>query len=162
MKIFKLIILPIFSFALSLPQSFSADFNQTIISNKNTLHYSGKIFYKNKNIVWKYIKPYSKIIWIKDKIYVYEPDLMQVTIMNRKKSLDKLLKNAKKVKQNLYVATYEGKKYYFVFDNRLKKLYYNDDMGNKVEIIFYNYKNNAPTKEFEINFPEEVDVIYQN
>jgi outer membrane lipoprotein carrier protein len=162
MKMLFIFLSAVFSFALTLPKTFSADFNQTIKSDNKTLHYKGKIFYKNGNLVWKYTYPYKKTIWVKDQIYIYEPDLMQVTIMPRKNdTLKELLKKAKKISRNLYMTEYKGKKYYFVYDKYLRKLYYNDDMGNKIEIVFYDFKPNAPSKVFKLNFPNDVDVIHQ-
>jgi outer membrane lipoprotein carrier protein len=162
MRFIILAFISILAYALSLPKEFSANFTQHIFSNDKNLTYKGKIFYKNKELVWKYTYPTEKIIWIKDKVYIYEPDLYQVTITKRKKlTLDKIVKNSKKIGKNLYLSKINNKKIYFLYDKTLQKLYYTDELGNKVEIKFYNQKNYAPKKVFEINFPNDVDYIYQ-
>lgn len=153
-------------FALTLPKQFSADFNQTIDSDQKTLHYRGEIFYKNGQIVWKYTYPYQKTIWVKSRIYIYEPDLMQVTVIDKKENnLIEILKKAKKIDKNRYETEYKGKKYYFILSNgKIKlpqKIYYTDEMGNKVVIKFYNFKNEVNDKVFDLNFPDDVDVIHQ-
>jgi outer membrane lipoprotein carrier protein len=116
----------------------------------------------NKNIIyWKYTYPNLKEIWIKDKVYIYEPDLMQVTISKKPKlNLFKILKNAKKLKNNLYVAFADNKEIYFIYDKRLKKAYYTDDIGNRVEIYFKKIDKNISIP--PLNFPKDIDIIYQN
>ncbi len=162
MKIIILFFITILSFGIELPKEFSADFNQTIISNNKKLIYKGKIFYNKGNIVWKYTYPTEKIIWILDKIYIYEPDLYQVTITKRDKTtLNEIIKNAKKIKNNLYESTIKDKKIYFIYDRTLKKLYYTDDVGNKVKINFYNQKKSVNKKAFDLKLPEDVDFIYR-
>ena len=162
MRLIILAFISILTYALTLPKEFSANFTQHIYSNDKNLTYKGKIFYKNKELVWKYTYPTQKTIWIKDKVYIYEPDLYQVTITKRKKlTLDKIIKNSKKIGKDLYVSKINDKKIYFIYDKTLKKLYYTDEFGNKVEIKFYNQKNYAPAKIFNINFPNDVDYIYQ-
>jgi outer membrane lipoprotein carrier protein len=121
------------------------------------------VFYNQGDIVWKYIYPYKKIIWVKDKVYVYEPDIMQLTIAKRKNNtLSDILKHSKKVKDHLYKAKIENKTVYFIYDKTLKKIFYTDEVGNKVNIVFYNQKNNAPKNVFKLTYPQDVDVIYQN
>ncbi len=162
MKFIILILVSILSYAITLPKQFSADFIQTITSDKKTLTYKGKVFYNQGNIVWKYTYPYKKIIWIEDKVYIYEPDIMQLTITKRKKNtLSDILKNSKKIKNNLYKAEIEDKKIYFIYDKTLKKIFYTDEIGNKVEVNFFNQKNSTPLKIFEVHYPKDVDIIYQ-
>ena len=86
-------------FALNLPEYFSADFTQKIYSDNSILTYKGKIFTDSKKVFWKYTYPNEKEIWITDKVYVYEPDLMQVTISKKPKlNIFNAIKNAKKKK----------------------------------------------------------------
>jgi len=152
-----------FLFALTPPKEFSAKFTQTITSQNKKITYKGEVFKKGNEIVWIYNYPTDKTIWIKDKIYVYEPDLMQLTIAKRKKTtLEDLIKNAKKIKDNLYETTAENKQIYFIYDNTLEKIFYDDDLGNKVVINFYDQKKSANENVFKLNYPKDVDVVYQN
>jgi len=163
MRFIILFLISILSYALNLPKEFSADFTQTITSHKKNLVYKGKVFYNQGDIVWKYTYPYKKTIWVKDKIYIYEPDIMQVTIAKRKNNtLSDILKRSKKVKDHLYKATIENKTVYFIYDKMLKKIFYTDEVGNKVNIVFYNQKKHAPKNIFKLTYPQNVDVIYQN
>jgi len=160
----KLILLiAVFLFAITPPKEFSAKFIQTIKSDGKTITYKGEVFKNNNEIVWKYTYPTDKTIWIKDKIYIYEPDLMQLTIANRQNgTLNDILSRAKKIKDHLYVADIDHKKIFFIYDKTLKKIYYTDDLGNRVEIKFSAQKNRADKNVFKLNFPQDVDVVYQN
>jgi outer membrane lipoprotein carrier protein len=148
-------------FAINLPKNFAAKFTQYIYQNNKKLTYKGIVILNNNQIYWKYTYPSLKEIWIKDKVYIYEPDLMQVTVSKKPKlNLFKILKNAKKLKDNLYVALADNKEIYFIYDKTLKKAYYNDDIGNRVEIYFK--KINKNLKIPPLNFPKDTDFIYQN
>jgi len=151
-------------FALTLPKYFSADFTQKIYSDSKVLTYKGKIYTDSKNVFWKYTYPNEKEIWINDKVYVYEPDLLQVTVSKKPEfSLFNAVKNAKKIKDGEYEATVDNKKVYFKFSKTLQKAWYTDDVGNKVVIIFENQSDKKIKKElFTPRFPKEIDVIYQN
>jgi outer membrane lipoprotein carrier protein len=151
-------------FALNLPEYFSADFTQKIYSDNSILTYKGKIFTDSKKVFWKYTYPNEKEIWISNKVYVYEPDLLQVTISKKPEfNLFDALKNAKKIKNNDYIANVNDKKIHFLYDNTLKKAWYTDDVGNKVEITFSNQsKKKINSSTFNPKFPEDVDFIYQN
>jgi len=148
--------------ALTLPNNFEANFTQTINSNGKKLHYKGEIFYKNGKILWKYTYPVEKSIWIDKKVYVYEPNLMQVTISKRPKfTLQNILKNAKK-ENNHYIADINNKKVYFTYDKTIKSLHYKDDAGNLVTITFLN-PSTKKLKDFIFipTYPKDVDIIYQ-
>jgi outer membrane lipoprotein carrier protein len=150
-------------FALNLPKYFSANFTQKIYSDDKVLTYKGKIYTDSKNVFWKYTYPTEKEIWITDKVYIYEPDLIQVTIASKPKlNLFNALKKAKKIKNNTYEAEINNNKIYFLYDNTLKKAWYTDDVGNKVEITFSNqWDKKIPQKIFTPTYPEDVDFIYQ-
>jgi outer membrane lipoprotein carrier protein len=60
------------------------------------------------------------------------------------------------------MADVEDKKIYFIYDKTLKKLFYTDELGNKVEIKFFNQKNSTDKNIFKLSFPNDVDIIYQN
>ena len=149
--------------ALSLPQNFQADFIQTITDNNNKITYKGKIFYKKGKILWKYSYPVNKYIWILNKVYIYEPDLYQVTISKKPDfNLNTLLHNAIKIDNNLYKAKVDNLEVYFKYDKYLEYLKYKNKMDNLVEIKFFNQKT-SPLKEelFIPNYPKDVDIIYQ-
>ena len=162
----KIFIIAIFSYlnALSLPSNFRADFTQTITSDKKTLNYKGELYLKNNLIYWHYTKPIEKKIWITDKkVYVYEPDLYQVTISKRPQlDLIKIVKNAKKIEGNEYLAQIDKKKIYFIFTKTLNKLWYEDEVGNLITIKFNNQsKKELNSSLFKPQFPSDVDFIYQ-
>ena len=164
MKYFIFILFLLFSYinALNLPDNFKSDFTQTINSNGKKLIYKGEIFYKNGNILWKYTYPVKKYIWINNKVYIYEPNLMQVTISKKPEfNLENILKNAKKEKSR-YVTLIGGKKVYFIYDKTLKSLHYKDDAGNLVTVDFTN-TSTKPIKDslFIPTYPKDVDFIYQ-
>jgi outer membrane lipoprotein carrier protein len=148
-------------FALNSPKEFNAKFTQYIYSKDKKLTYKGIVILRNNQIYWQYNYPTLKKIWIKDKVYVYEPDLMQVTISKKPKlNLFKILKNAKKLNQNLYVAINNKKEIYFIYNKTLKKAWYTDDLGNRVEIYFTRFDKNLSIP--PLNFPKDIDIIYQN
>jgi outer membrane lipoprotein carrier protein len=148
-------------FALNLPKNFTAKFIQYIYQNDKKLKYEGIVILNNNKVYWKYIYPIAKEIWIKDKVYVYEPDLMQITISKKPKlNLFKILKNAKKLNKKLYAAIANNKEIYFIYDKTIKKAYYTDDIGNRVEIYFKKLDKNLKIP--PLNFPKDIDVIYQN
>jgi len=159
-KLAILLIFISFLYSLELPQEFSAKFTEYIYQKNKKLTYKGLIIFKNQNIYWKYTYPNTKEIWIKDKVYVYEPDLMQVTVSKKPKlNLIKILKNAKKVDKNLYLAKMDKKDIYFIYNKTLKKLWYKDEIGSKIEMYFTKENNYSIPP---LNFPEDVDYIYQN
>ena len=161
----KIIFLLVFNFlfALAIAESFSTNFIQTINSNGKKLTYKGKIYFKNPKILWKYTYPNEKYIWIIDKVYIYEPDLYQVTIAKKPEfTLTDILKNAKKIKNNTYKTKLKNKTVYFIYDKTLQKLWYKDNLGNLVTIKFSNQKaKNLNPEIFIPNYPKDVDIIYQ-
>jgi outer membrane lipoprotein carrier protein len=147
--------------AIEIPKIFIAKFTQNIYQNDKKLTYKGIVILKNNQIYWQYNYPTLKKIWIKDKVYVYEPDLMQVTILKRPSlNLVKILKNAKKVKDNLYETEMNKKRIYFIYKKTLKKIYYKNEIGNRVEIYFTPLNKNLSIP--KMNFPPDIDIIYQN
>ncbi len=154
------LLLTTLAFAIEIPKTFCASFKETITSKNSQLHYKGKVVYKDKEMVWKYLKPEKKIIWIKDRVYIYEPDLMQVTIKKKDKlNLNTILKNAKKVGKNLYKTKVNSTTIYFVYDKTLKKLYYTDEVGNDIAIDFK--KDKCDFSLLKVKYPKDVDIIYQ-
>jgi len=146
-------------------KSFESDFNQTVKSENKTIFYKGKVYINNNLVYWHYMKPIEKKIWsTNNKIFVYEPDLEQVTIYKttKKDNFFKLIKTAKKLKENLYLKKYNNKDIFFnVKNNMINKIYYKDKIDNLVTLNFYNIEK----KEFNLSlfkpkYPEYVDIIY--
>jgi len=165
MKYIILMFLIVSSYSLELKyKNFESDFNQTVKSENKVIKYQGKVYINNNLVYWDYTSPIEKKIWSNSKIYVYEPDLEQVTIYQKGKDDDffTLLKTAKKVKKNLYLKKYDNKNIYFVVKNgMITKIYYKDKVDNLVTLNFYNIKQKDFNLSFFIpNYPEYVDKIY--
>jgi len=138
------LIVSLFGFNLKY-KNFSAEFNQSVKSEDKTINYEGKLYIKNSLVSWHYQKPIEKTIWttLDNKIYIYEPDLEQVTIYNSSKqdNFFKLIESAKKVEKNLYLKKYDGKNIYFkVKDGMISKIYYKDKIWYFVKFKFLWYK----------------------
>jgi len=165
MKIVLILIITIFSYSFELKyKSFVSDFNQSVISENKKINYEGKIYLKDNLIYYHYTKPIEKKIWINKKIYVYEPDLEQVTIYKKSDNLFNLIKSAKKIAKNLYLKEYDNKKIYFKVENNLiKGIYYKDKVDNLVTIKFFNIEKKELNKTLFIpSYPDYVDIIYAN
>ena len=166
MKHIILILFIVFSYGFELKyKSFESDFNQSVKSDNKVIKYEGKVFINNNLVYWHYTKPIEKKIWATlDKIYVYEPDLEQVTIYTKNKNDDffELLKTAKLIKKDIYMKEYDNKKIYFKVDNNLvKKIYYKDKIDNLVTLDFYNISpKNFKLDLFMPKYPKYVDIIY--
>ena len=160
--IFTLVLFFSYINALILPNNFEANFTQTINSNGKKLFYKGQIFYKNDKILWKYSYPVKKYIWINKRVYVYEPNLIQVTVSKKPKfTLQNILKSAKK-ENNFYVAKINNKKVYFTYKKTITSLHYKDDTGSLVTIDFSNISTKTlKTSIFIPTYPKDVDIIYQ-
>ena len=166
MKRIFLLSLTIFLYGFNIKyKEFSADFNQSVKSENKIIKYQGKIDVDNNLVFWHYTKPIEKKIWATfNKIYVYEPDLEQVTIHNISKNDNffTLLKTAKKIKDNLYMKNYDNKNIYFVVQNQMiTKIYYKDKIDNLVTLNFYNIKpQKFKMDTFIPKYPDYVDTIY--
>jgi len=166
MKHIILIFMIIFSYGFNIKyKSFESNFEQSVKSDNKTIFYQGKVYVDNNMVYWHYTKPIEKKIWaINNKIYVYEPDLEQVTIFNTNKKDDffDLIKTAKKEKNNLYLKKYDNKNIYFKTKNNLiTQIYYKDKIDNLVTLKFYN----TQPKKFDLSmfkpkYPDYVDIIY--
>ena len=91
-------------------------------------------------MLWKYKSPIPKEIYInKDSMIIYEPKLEQAIYSTLKENLDilTLIKKAKFIKENHYIAELLGQKYYLFFEEGiLKQISFVDAVGNSVEILF--------------------------
>ena len=166
MKQILLLSLAIFLYGLNIKyKEFSADFNQSVKSENKTIKYYGKVNVDNNLVFWHYTKPIKKKIWATlNKVYVYEPDLEQVTIHNigKNDNFFTLLKTAKKIKNNLYIKSYDNKNIYFIVKNQMiTKIYYKDKVDNLVTLNFYNIKpQKFKMDTFTPKYPDYVDIIY--
>lgn len=148
--------------------SFSADFTQVIIDDKNKkLIYKGTFLANSPFFaLWSYDTPIKKNIYIeKNKVTIVEPELEQAII----KKLDKeinffyILSNLKKVDKNNYIALLASNTYNLKFSDyeTLESISYNDDFGNSVEIVFQNQKTNLKVSPdvFVVRIPYDYDII---
>ncbi len=157
------------SSTIHLPHSFEADFSQTITNTKNKiLHYNGKVYFSDtKYFKWQYVEPTQKEVCTDGvELLVVDHDLEQVSSYYIAKGLDisKILQEAKKHSQNIYVALYESKKYTIQVNSkkRLQSIAYFDDLDNKVQILFKHIKyrkNNFSSKVMRCTYPSEYDMI---
>lgn len=166
--IFLLLILvsEIFAFFGTL-ETFKADFSQSITDDKNkTLNYNGTIIAsKPQNVVWNYIEPIKKDIYIsKYNVVIVEPEIEQVIIRKIEFNLDffKMIESAKLIKKNVYLAVYKDSEFTIVTENStIKSISYIDEFENKVKILFSNQKQNEKIdlEVFSPKYPLEFDVI---
>ncbi len=147
--------------------SFEADFSQSITDDKNKkLTYSGHVIAsKPQNALWNYTKPVQKDIYISEfSVTIVEPEIEQVIIRKISSNFDifKMIKNAKKIEKNRYLATYKDVDFNIIMENNLiKSISYIDKFDNNVEIIFENQKQNREIdkKIFYPNIPVEYDIV---
>jgi len=147
--------------------SFEADFDQKITDDQNkTIEYKGHVIAtKPQFAVWRYTSPIKKEVYIASyKLIMIEPDLEQV-IMKRidsKFDIFALIKNAKKVKENEYLAHYRDTTFIIKLQNdKISEISYRDEFDNKVIIDFSHQKQNQKVdmKNFIPVIPDDYDVI---
>jgi len=147
--------------------SFEADFTQDITDDKGkTLTYSGHITaLKPQSVRWSYIKPVTKEVYIdKFEVTIVEPEIEQVIIKKLESSFDffKMIANAKKIKENSYLAHYKESKFTIVKSGALiESISYLDEFENSVKISFKNQKQNKniDMKIFTPFYPLGFDII---
>lgn len=148
-------------------KSLKASFIQTITSPSNkTIEYKGELFIKNNGkVLWKYKSPIIKNVYvINDVVIVDEPELEQVIYTTLEKNIDmlKLLKEARKVDENKYLATlYEVEYFIKMNENKILSLSYKDELENKILITFLKSEENIEIKDeiFQFLPPEHYDII---
>jgi len=152
-------------------KSFKADFKQTLTDDKNkTISYYGEVIAdaKKQTARWHYKKPVDKTIYISYfNVTIIEPELEQVII--KRVDLEdgfnffKMLKEAKQIDKNRFLAIYKNKKFTISVDKNslLKNIEYLDEFDNKVKIEFKNQKYNIKFNKdsFIPKFPLEYDII---
>ena len=147
--------------------SFEADFTQTIVNDKNsTLTYKGHVLATKPQLaLWQYTTPVEKSIYITHtKAVIIEPEIEQVYIQNIKSSFDffNVIKNAKKVNSDTYIAEFQETKYTITIkNNKLISISYLDELENRVHILFTKQIQNKKIDEkiFTPNIPLDYDVI---
>jgi outer membrane lipoprotein carrier protein len=147
--------------------SFSANFLQTITDETGkTLSYRGSIkAVKPQFATWKYEFPVEKHVFINaEKIVIVEPELEQVIIKNIDDKFDffSMIKDAKKVDNNFYIAHYKDTKFNIkIINSIIQSITYTDEFGNKIEIIFTNQLQNAKIEKQELtpSYPLNYDIV---
>ena len=147
--------------------SFEADFKQVVTNDaQNKLTYEGHVSaIKPQSALWIYTKPTQKQIYIdSSRATIIEPDIEQVIIKHISTSFDffNMLSNAKKVQDNIYVATFQNIKYKIELqNNNIHSITYTDELENQVVITFsHQVKNKKINKELFIPIiPMGFDII---
>jgi len=173
------------SATISLPSNFKAEFKQTITNDKNkVIIYNGTVKFKNeKQIIineqgesheikssffkWDYKSPTKKEVCTDGiQLIVVDHDLEQVSryIVDEGINLEEILKVAQKISNTDYKATYKEVEYLITLDNRewLKKIFYVDNLDNRVRIEFQKMKydnNNFENNSLECIAPSDYDII---
>lgn len=167
-KITLLILLSLSAFAsINEVTSFDADFIQNITDEKNkVLTYKGHITASRpQNAFWKYTTPIEKNVYITSfEVIIVEPELEQVIVRKVSNDFDffKMIKNAKKVKKDMYRANYKETMFTIATKGDLIiSISYLDEFENIVKIKFLNQKQNIKidNKIFRADFPLDYDII---
>ncbi len=170
MKLISLLLLTtslLFS-TIKLPNSFHANFTQTITNPKGkVIKYRGKVKFSDKKVFkWSYTKPTKKEVCTNGvDVIVVDHDLEQVSSYYIQKGINisKILKNAKLHTKNIYVAQYEKKKYTIqIIKKKLQSIAYFDNLDNKVQIVFQKMrytKGKLSNKSMKCNYPKSYDMI---
>jgi len=154
---------------IKLPISFSSNFEQIITNPKDkVIRYSGNVRFVYPAILkWSYKKPTQKEVCSDgEQVIIVDHDLEQVSTyyLNKKFDIAKVLSKAKHYKDNVYIATYQGKQYTIALDKskHIQSMAYFDDLDNKVQIIFKNiiYRDKSfRSKTMQCPFPKYYDNI---
>lgn len=147
--------------------TFQADFTQTVTDEKNkVLSYSGFVVAsKPQNAVWTYTTPIKKEVYIDiNSATVIEPEIEQVIIKHIESNFSffNMIKNAKKIKENVYIANYKESKFTIITKNNLiESISYVDEFENNVKIMFKNQKQNEEINPemFIPDIPQDFDII---
>lgn len=148
-------------------KTFQADFIQTVSNQSNkTISYEGKVFIKNNDrVLWKYIKPIEKNVFLlNDIVVIDEPELEQVIYTQLKEELNilSILQDSKKISKNKYESFFYNRKYEILLNNKeIKQVSYKDELDNTIIIEFTNVVQNEeiPTDFFRFIPPDNYDII---
>jgi len=167
-KLLFLTLLAVSSYAnISDIKYFEADFTQSIVDDQNkTITYLGHVrAAKPQYALWEYKTPIDKQVYIlPSKIVVIEPELEQVIIKRIASNFDffTLIKNAKKINKDNYLAIFNNTKYYIKLEKgMIQSISYLDEFENNVKILFASQMKNLKYKKevFTPNIPIEYDII---
>jgi len=156
----------IFAFINNL-NSFEANFIQTITDDKNkVLTYNGTLLAsKPQNALWNYTSPVKKSIYMnKFNIIIIEPEIEQAIIRKITSDFDffKIIKNAKKIDANNFIAQFENTSFTIKTKNNLiESITYVDQFENNVKILFSDQQQNKDIdkKIFIPIIPSDFDII---
>lgn len=147
--------------------SFDADFIQKITDDKNKiLTYKGHIIAsKPQNALWNYTSPIEKSVYItRFEVTIVEPEIEQVIIRKVSSDFDffKMIKNANKVKKDIYRANYKDT--IFTISTKgdlIISISYLDNFENIVKITFSNQQQNIKIdrEKYRAKFPLDYDII---
>ena len=148
-------------------KTFRANFSQTVTNESGkSIEYQGEVYIKNNGkILWKYVKPILKNVYLIDDILIVdEPELEQAIYSRLEKSIDvlKLIKDAKEIEENLYESTLYNRKYTIKTKNgKISLLSYKDELENKVSISFDDIEQNIELDDrfFQFIAPIDYDII---
>ncbi len=154
---------------LALPGHFNATFEQTITNPKGkVISYKGSLIYGGASrMKWSYRLPTQKEVCTDGKeLIIVDHDLEQISFYKVSKGfeLERILKEAKPYKKNIYTASYGGKTYTIRLNQRgdIDSIAYFDDLDNKVQILFKNIKSGKgvlPAGRTKCHYPSGYDII---
>jgi outer membrane lipoprotein carrier protein len=156
MKVLIIILLTFYQLFAQI-KTYQASFIQTVTNpSGKVINYEGSIYIKQPNkMLWKYKTPVEKYVYMDDlKIIIDEPELEQAiyTQLTDEINVISFLNNPKLI-DDKYKVTFETKK--------LKSIEYNDEMENKIKILFKNIKinDNIADQLFQFIAPLDYDII---
>ncbi|MEA3384516.1 MAG: LolA-like outer membrane lipoprotein chaperone [Campylobacterota bacterium] len=164
---FYLSMLFVFANDLKEIDTFQANFSQSIINNSgDEIIYTGKFYIKKPAmILWEYQTPIEKKVYVTNSnVAIIEPDLEQAIVSKLEKELNiiNMIKDSKKVSENLYESNMYNTTYKFIIKNNIiQSIKYKDQIDNKVTIDFSNIIQNKEINNsvFKYNIPFEYDII---
>lgn len=167
---------------------FKAEFTQIVVDeNRNEIQNSSGLVYLSRpdQFRWDYQKPYEQII-VGDgkKIWIYEPDLEQVTVKYQGQAVDntpaQMLASDADVEDNFFIRNLgmKGKEAWVELipkkeeatflliklafnEGRLSKMVLGDSLGNHTELTFTQVQSNPVLADniFVFTPPDDVDVF---
>jgi len=147
--------------------TYQSKFKQTVTNNsQQEILYKGELFLKsNGNVLWKYQEPFIKNVYISNaRVVIDEPELEQAIIsdINNDLNLLTILKESIKIDDNTYENTINEIKYTIkIHSNDLKAIFYTDEIGNNIKIVFNQaiIDKKIPDEKFMFTTPLHYDVI---
>ena len=144
-----------------------ARFVQTVTNDQNqTITYEGRVYLKPPHRgLWIYDTPVEKSIYLTpEAITVYEPELLQATVLRPRNELNllKIFKEAKPVSPGESVATVGEKAVHIKHSGGLvTRLFFTDKLENSVTIRFFDHEINQPIPDTLFEFIPEpgTDII---